>query len=113
MLYEVITAWRRATLSNLKKNFVKPVAAALVAGAALFPFLPLDGRADILAYIAFILCVFVMGCILSEFFKGTAARMDLHEESPLAALSALTWRNKRRRITSYNVCYTKLLRQIL
>jgi cytochrome c-type biogenesis protein CcmF len=91
-----LIAWRRATLSNLKKNFLKPLAAALLFGAALFAFVPLGGRADILAYVAFVLCVFVMGCIVSEFYKGAAARMDLHEESGLGALGALTWRNKRR-----------------
>jgi len=91
-----VIAWRRATLSNLKKNFLKPVAAAFVAAIALLPVIPLGSRVENYTYVAFVLCVFVMTCILLEFYKGTASRMGLHEESMLGALATVTWRNKRR-----------------
>ena len=36
-----IIAWRKATWSNLRKNFLKPVMFALIGGAILFPVLPI------------------------------------------------------------------------
>ncbi len=91
-----VIAWRRATWSNLKKNFKKPVAAAAFTAAALFPFIPLTNRAEIYTYITFVLCVFVMSSILLEFLKGSLARRELHQEMFLGALGSLIWRNKRR-----------------
>ncbi|MFQ5450186.1 MAG: heme lyase CcmF/NrfE family subunit [Nitrospinaceae bacterium] len=91
-----LIAWRRASWSNLKKNFLKPVLAALAAAGVLFPIVPLENRADVYSYLTFILCVFVMTCILGEFFKGARARMGIHEENFPGALTTLTWRNKRR-----------------
>ena len=91
-----IIAWRRATWSNLKKNFLKPVTISLVGGAVLFPLLPLSNRSEIYTYIAFILCIFVLSSMLIEFFKGTMARHDLHEETAIGALGSLIWHNKRR-----------------
>ena len=91
-----VIAWRQATLSNLKKNFLKPLAAAFVAAISLLPVIPLGSRTEIYTYATFVLCVFVMTCILIEFYKGTVSRMGLHEESVLGALTTVTWRNKRR-----------------
>jgi len=91
-----IIAWRRATWSNLKKNFLKPVTIALIGGAVLFPLLPLSNRSEIYTYIAFILCIFVLSSMLIEFFKGTMARYDSYEGNPLGALGSLIWHNKRR-----------------
>ena len=91
-----VIAWRRATLSNLKKNFLKPLAAAFITAIALLPVIPLGSRVENYTYIAFILCAFVMTCILLEFYKGTTSRMGSHEESMLGALTTVTWRNKRR-----------------
>ena len=91
-----IMAWRRATWSNLKKNFLKPVTISLIGGAILFPLLPLSSRSEIYTYIAFILCIFVMSSMLIEFFKGTMARLDSHEETAISALGSLIWHSKRR-----------------
>ena len=91
-----IIAWRRATWSNLKKNFLKPVTISLIGGAILFPLLPLSSRSEIYTYIAFILCIFVMSSMLIEFFKGTMARLDSHEETAIGALGSLIWHSKRR-----------------
>ena len=91
-----IMAWRRATWSNLKKNFLKPVTISLIGGAILFPLLPLSSRSEIYTYIAFILCIFVMSSMLIEFFKGTMARLDSHEETAIGALGSLIWHSKRR-----------------
>ena len=91
-----VIAWRRATFSNLKKNFLKPLAAAFIAAVAMLPVIPLGSRVENYTYLTFILCVFVLACILIEFYKGTVSRMGLHEESVAGALTAMTWRNKRR-----------------
>ncbi len=91
-----IIAWRRATWSNLKKNFMKPLLAGLLAAGVLFPFLPLGSRSEIYSYITFVLCVFVMTTILIEFFKGAVARKSLHDEKLPEALASLVWRSKSR-----------------
>ncbi len=91
-----VIAWRRATWSNLRKNFLKPTLIALAFAIGLYPFIPLGNRVEIYSYITFVLCVFVMSCILAEFLKGSVARMGMHNESFPGALTSLTWRNKRR-----------------
>ena len=91
-----VIAWRKASWSNLKKNFTKPVSVAAVGGASLFPFVPLTDKSEIFTYITFILCIFVMTSMLIEFMKGTGARMQAHGESPVSALSGLVWKNKSR-----------------
>jgi cytochrome c-type biogenesis protein CcmF len=91
-----IIAWRKATWSNLRKNFLKPVLFALIGGAILFPVLPLSNRSEVYTYIAFILCIFVLSSMFIEFFKGTVARRDLHKETTIRALGSLIWNNKRR-----------------
>ena len=59
-----VIAWRRATFSNLKKNFFKPLAAAFIAAVAMLPVIPLGSRVENYTYLTFILCVFVLACIL-------------------------------------------------
>ncbi len=91
-----VIAWRRSSWSNLKKNFTKPVLAAVIGAAVLFPFVPLTDKSEIFTYITFILCIFVMSSMLIEFRKGTGARMEAHGESPVSALSGMVWKNKSR-----------------
>lgn len=91
-----VIAWRKATWSNLRKSFTKPVIVALVAAAVLFPLVPLKNKPEILTYLAFVLCVFVLTTICIEFFKGTIARAQLHGETFVDALCSLVWRHKRR-----------------
>ena len=91
-----VIAWRRSSWSNLKKNFTKPVLAAVIGGAALFPFVPLTDKSEIFTYITFILCIFVLTSMLIEFQKGTGSRMQAHGESPVVALSNMVWKNKPR-----------------
>jgi cytochrome c-type biogenesis protein CcmF len=91
-----VIAWRRATWSNLKKNFFAPVMVAVVFAVALFPFIPLGSRSEIYTYLTFVICAFVLTSIGIEFWKGSRSRMNTHEENFFGALGALTWRNKRR-----------------
>lgn len=91
-----VIAWKRAAWSNLKKNFLAPVTAALIMAAVLFPVVPLQERAEIFTYITFILCAFTLVSILKEFFKGALVRRDQYGGTFMGELAALTWRNKRR-----------------
>lgn len=91
-----VIAWRKASVSNLKKSFIKPLIASGVGAIILFPFAPLHNKSEILTYLAFVICIFVMSTIFIEFFKGTMARMQLHGETFITGLYSLIWRNKRR-----------------
>ena len=91
-----VIAWRKASWSNLKKNFTKPVLAGLVGAVVLFPLVPLTDKSEIFTYITFVLCIFVMSSILIEFAKGTAARQQIHEESFVNAFGSLIWKTKGR-----------------
>ncbi len=91
-----VIAWRKASWSNLKRNFTKPILAGATGAAVLFPFVPLTDKSEIFTYITFILCIFVTTSMLIEFMKGTGARMKAHDESPVRALSGLVWKNKNR-----------------
>ncbi len=91
-----IIAWRRATFSNLRKSFLKPLTVMLVAGVALFPMVPLSSKSEIYTYITFMLCAFVVTTIVIEFYKGSKARMSLHGGTFIQELGSLVWRNKRR-----------------
>jgi cytochrome c-type biogenesis protein CcmF len=91
-----VIAWKKASWSNLKRNFTRPILAGLVAGAVMFPFIPLTNKSEILTFVTFMICVFVMTSILTEFYKGAVARQGLHSETFVGALSSLTWKNKRR-----------------
>ncbi|MFL5578115.1 MAG: heme lyase CcmF/NrfE family subunit [Gemmatimonadaceae bacterium] len=87
-----LIAWRRASVSNLKRQFVTPTIAGLGAGAALLAL----GMRDPYALVAYTLAGFVTGTILQEFYKGVGARMRLHGENPALALGRLVGRNRRR-----------------
>lgn len=91
-----VIAWRKASWANLKKNFTKPLMAAFVGAAVMLPFIPLGDKSEILTYVTFVLCCFVMGSMVMEFYKGAAARKEMHGETFVGALANLTWKNKRR-----------------
>lgn len=91
-----VIAWRKATWSNLKKNFAKPLIAGLVGALLLVGFVPLNSKAEVFAYITFVLCIFVLSTIFGEFYKGTVARRELRKETVAEALGSLVWKNKRR-----------------
>jgi len=87
-----LIAWRRASVSNLRRQFVAPMGAGLVAGAALFALGMRDGH----ALVAYTLGAFVLGTIVQEFWKGIGARRSIHGEGALTAFARLVARNRRR-----------------
>lgn len=85
-------AWRRASMDNLKRNFLWPAATALSFGIGLFiwkvkEFLPLLG---------FTLFAFVVFSILYDTALALRARKRIAGEGVLRGLVTLTRRNQRR-----------------
>jgi cytochrome c-type biogenesis protein CcmF len=87
-----LIAWRRASVSNLRRQFTVPVAALLLTAALLAAL----RMSDVWAIVAFALCAFVVATVTQEFVRGTGARMRLHGESPPLAFMRLVGRNRRR-----------------
>jgi len=89
-----IIAWRRVTLSNLRRSFLLPgavgiltlVGAGVLTGAAERP----------LALIMFGLGAFVLGSVAQELWRGAGARRALSGEAPPRALLSVVQRNRRR-----------------
>ncbi|MCX8071541.1 MAG: heme lyase CcmF/NrfE family subunit [Candidatus Binatia bacterium] len=87
-----LIAWRRASWSSLRGNFLWPACAAFAVGAICFSF----GVRNAYALISFGLCTFVTTTILQEFWRGMRARQTLVGESWHVALVQLTAKNRRR-----------------
>src|SRR5262249_33276618 len=65
-----LIAWRRASVENLRRNFLKPVLAGIIA-AAIFRVV---GVANTLVLICLALVVFVTGTIVLDFARALRAR---------------------------------------
>ena len=87
-----LIAWRRASVSNLKRQFAAPVATGVAAGGLLFAL----GMRDGYALVAYMLAAFVTGTIVQEFARGTRARRSMYGEAAPKAFIRLIARNRRR-----------------
>lgn len=87
-----LIAWRRASVSNLKRQFLSPAVFGLLVGAAMLA----AGMRNGYAVVCYILCGFVAGTIIQEFYKGIRARQSIHGESVVPAFFHLVARNRRR-----------------
>ncbi|HLE79697.1 MAG TPA: heme lyase CcmF/NrfE family subunit [Dehalococcoidia bacterium] len=87
-----LIGWRKASTENLLRNFLYPLAAALVTGVALY----LLGLRPMYAVLAFASLAFVGSALLLEFYRGVRARHRGHGDNYLIALPRLVWRNKPR-----------------
>ena len=87
-----LIAWRQASLPNLRRQFIVPVATGGIVGLALV----LLGVGDFYAMIAITVGGFVVGTIGQEFVKGVRARMRMYSEWWPVALGRLIARNRRR-----------------
>jgi cytochrome c-type biogenesis protein CcmF len=91
-----VIAWRRATLANARRNFVAPLACALLTMAVLASVdLPAFGSKP-LALAMFCLAGFAIGSAGQEFFRGTRVRRAMSGEPAPVALLGLVRRNRRR-----------------
>jgi cytochrome c-type biogenesis protein CcmF len=86
-----LIAWRRASLDNLKRNFLWPVALGIVAAAAAFAL----GVRSLLAALTFATTVFVAVTIAVDFTRATRARLRVGE-SLFPAMGGLLLRHNRR-----------------
>jgi cytochrome c-type biogenesis protein CcmF len=86
-----LIAWRRASLDNLKRNFLWPVALGIVAAAVAFSL----GVRSFLAALTFATTVFVAVTIAVDFTRATRARLRVGE-SLLPAMGGLLLRHNRR-----------------
>jgi cytochrome c-type biogenesis protein CcmF len=84
--------WRRASLDNLLRNFVRPLVLSAVIVGALFVL----GVRQPLGLIAFGAAGFVAATVILDFYRAVAARVRQHGENPLAALGMLFVKNRRR-----------------
>ena len=87
-----LLAWRKATLSNLRDQFLWPTLAAVVVGGAVVAL----GVRIWSSGICFALSAFVTGTILQEFWRGANVRRGVTGTDILTALIGLVGRNKRR-----------------
>ncbi|WP_353265697.1 heme lyase CcmF/NrfE family subunit [Gemmatimonas sp.] len=87
-----LIAWRRASVTNLKRQFTWPVAA----GVAVFATLLVLGMRDMYALVSYLLAGFVFGTIIQEFVKGVGARRRMYGEGFFGAFVMLIGRNRRR-----------------
>jgi cytochrome c-type biogenesis protein CcmF len=86
-----LIAWRRASAENLRRNFLKPVAAGLVA-AGVFRIL---GVGNALVLLCLALVVFVAGTIALDFYRACRARRRTGEGWAEASWGLLLRQNRR------------------
>jgi cytochrome c-type biogenesis protein CcmF len=86
-----LIAWRRASLENLKRNFLWPVVLGIVAAAVTFAL----GVRSALAALTFATTVFVAATIAVDVVRATRARLRLGERL-LPAVGGLLRRHNRR-----------------
>ncbi len=87
-----LIAWRRASTSNLRRQFTWPVASGVAAFSVLFAL----GMRNFYALVTYLLAGFVFGTIAQEFIKGIGARRRMYSEGLFAASMRLIGRNRRR-----------------
>ncbi|MEP7227272.1 MAG: cytochrome c-type biogenesis CcmF C-terminal domain-containing protein, partial [Gemmatimonadales bacterium] len=87
-----LIAWRKASTSNLRRQFIAPLVSGLVTLGALLAV----GVRDFYATVALSLAGFVAGTIVQEFYRGVRARRRMHGESIPLAFAHLIGRNRRR-----------------
>ncbi len=88
-----VIAWRRASLANARRNFLKPALVALITAGVLL----VSGLGHKPLAVAMFCCgAFVFACVGQEFVRGTRARRAMAGEAAPVALLALVRRNRRR-----------------
>jgi cytochrome c-type biogenesis protein CcmF len=88
-----VAAWRRTTLKTVKRNFVWPIATAVVTVVGL---VAAGVTQSWPAVLMFAFSAFVLGVTVQEFVRGISARRAMAGEGPAAAAVSLVRRNRRR-----------------
>jgi len=87
-----VIAWRRASAKSLRRNFTFSLVSGVIFGVLFF----LLGYRNYYAIVVLSLAGFVLGTILSEFYRGTRARQAMLRENSAQALGRLVGKNPRR-----------------
>ena len=87
-----LIAWRKASWSNTKRNFITPFIITVVGFIAIVA----AGVRDFLPGVSFMICIFVASTIIMDIVRGVRARASSGKENYLSALMNLFWKNKRR-----------------
>ncbi|MBI2816628.1 MAG: heme lyase CcmF/NrfE family subunit [Acidobacteria bacterium] len=85
-------AWRKTSISSLKKNFLLPGVVSLAFGVVLFAY----GVRSFYPQVSLILCAFVAFTIFIEFYRGARVIAQKSGQSLVGAALTLTQRNTRR-----------------
>jgi cytochrome c-type biogenesis protein CcmF len=89
-----IIAWRRVTVSKLRRSFSFPLAVSLVVLAVLLAIGSIGHHW--FALLMFVAGSFVIAAVAQEFYRGVRARQAMTSEPPPLALGRLVRRNRRR-----------------
>ena len=89
-----LISWRRATVSNLRRQFVFPAGFGLLVTVLVLTLT--DAGRKPLAVMMFGFGAFVIGTVAQEFYRGSAARRALTRDAWPVAIAALVRRNRRR-----------------
>jgi len=87
-----LLAWRRTSLESFKRNFLIPIALALIAA----PVFWMAGVRSLYPFVSAVLIVFVGSSIIQEFWKGMTARHRMTGENYARSLVNMTLKNKSR-----------------
>ncbi len=87
-----LIGWRKASVANLKRNFLSPAVTALVSGLIMAAF----GITQPYALLAFVLSAFVGATIVQEYLTAIRSRKKLTGESSAGAAFKLLWKLRRR-----------------
>ena len=87
-----LIAWRKASMRNLRRNFLYPLTWSCVSTAWLYAM----GIRHVVALISLAVCLFVFGTIVLEFYRGTRARKTTGGGNVVQAFLSLIQKNRRR-----------------
>ena len=87
-----LIGWRKASVENLLRNFLFPLAVTAVAAVVLYVM----GLRPGYAILAFASLAFVAATIALEFYRGVRARHRGHGDNYIVALPRLVWRHRPR-----------------
>ncbi len=88
-----LLAWRKASLRNLRRNFLLPISVG-AAAAGVLSLLTKGRHPGVILTLA--TSAFVLATVAAEFWRGTKARRRLRQEPIVTSLARLFSRNPRR-----------------
>jgi cytochrome c-type biogenesis protein CcmF len=89
-----LIAWRRASWSNVRRQFIVPGAAFTVTLVALLGFF--RGRIGAIPLALWTLCAFVLATVVQEYWRAIRVRTRGGRETAVQALATLLRKNQRR-----------------